>query len=89
MPAAPIPARLVSQPIAAHRPWSGKSLGNVHWSFWAIGTVALIWNVMGAINFIAQMNPDMLAAFRESERAIIENRPAWATGIFAVAVFGG
>jgi len=61
----------------------------VHWSFWVIGTVALIWNVMGAINFIAQMNPDMLAAYRESERAIIEGRPAWATVAFAIAVFGG
>ena len=44
---------------------------------------------MGAINFVAQMNPDMLAAYRESERAIIEGRPAWATIAFAIAVFGG
>ena len=61
----------------------------VHWSFWAIGAIALIWNVMGAINFVAQMNPDMLAEYRESERAIIEGRPAWATIAFAIAVFGG
>ena len=61
----------------------------VHWSFWLIGAVTLIWNVMGAINFVVQMNPDMLTAYRESERAIIEGRPAWATGAFAVAVFGG
>ena len=61
----------------------------VHWSFWVIGAIALIWNVLGAINFFAQMNPDMLAAYRESERAIIEGRPAWATIAFAIAVFGG
>ena len=61
----------------------------LHWSFWAIGAIALIWNVMGAINFVAQMNPDMLAEYRESERAIIEGRPAWATIAFAIAVFGG
>jgi type III secretory pathway component EscS len=36
-----------------------------------------------------QMNPDMLAAYRESERAIIEGRPLWATGAFSLAVFGG
>ena len=66
-----------------------KSVGDVHWSFWAIGAVALVWNVMGVINFFAQMNPDVLAAYRESERAIIEGRPAWATGGFVVAVFGG
>ena len=66
-----------------------ENVGGVHWSFWAIGAVALIWNVMGVINFFMQMNPDMLAAYRESERAIVEGRPAWATGAFAIAVFGG
>ncbi len=66
-----------------------KTVGGVHWSFWLIGAVALIWNVMGVINFFAQMNPEMLAAYRESERAIIEGRPAWATGAFAIAVLGG
>ena len=66
-----------------------ENVGGIHWSFWVIGAVALIWNVMGVINFFVQMNPDMLAAYRESERAIIEGRPAWATGAFAIAVFGG
>ncbi len=66
-----------------------ENVGGVHWSFWAIGAVALIWNVMGVINFFLQMNPDVLAAYRESERAIVEGRPAWATGAFAIAVFGG
>ncbi len=66
-----------------------KTVAGVHWGFWAIGAVALIWNVMGVINFFVQMNPDVLAAYRESERAIVEGRPAWATGGFAIAVFGG
>lgn len=66
-----------------------RAAGGVHWSFWVIGAVALVWNVMGVINFFVQMNPDALAAYRESERAIIDGRPAWATGAFAIAVFGG
>ena len=66
-----------------------KTVGGVHWSFWVIGTVVLIWNALGVINYFVQMNPDVLAAYRESERAIIEGRPAWATGAFAIAVFGG
>ncbi len=66
-----------------------KTFGGVHWSFWAISAIALSWNVLGVINFFVQMNPDMLAAYRESERAIVEGRPAWATGAFAIAVFGG
>ena len=39
-----------------------NTVGDVHWSFWTIGAVALIWNAMGVINFFAQMNPDVLAA---------------------------
>ncbi len=66
-----------------------ETVGGVHWSFWAIGAIALIWTVIGVINFFVQMNPDVLAAYRESERAIVEGRPAWATGAFAIAVFGG
>jgi hypothetical protein len=66
-----------------------KTVGGAHWSFWAIGVVALIWNVMGVLNFFMQMNAEVLASFPESHRAIIEGRPAWASGGFAIAVFGG
>lgn len=66
-----------------------ETVSGIHWSFWLIGAVALLWNVMGSINFFMQMSPDVLAAYRESERAIIEGRPAWATVGFAIAVFGG
>ena len=66
-----------------------KNVDGAHWSFWVIGALALVWNVMGVINFFVQMNPDVLAAYRESERAIVEGRPAWATIAFAIAVIGG
>jgi uncharacterized membrane protein len=66
-----------------------KTVGGVHWSFWTIGAVTLIWNVVGVMNYFMQMNADALAAFPESHRAIIASRPAWATGGFAIAVFGG
>ena len=66
-----------------------ETASDVHWRFWAIGAVALIWNVMGVMNFFMQMNADVLAAMPESHRAIVEGRPAWATGGFAIAVFGG
>jgi hypothetical protein len=61
----------------------------IHWSFWTIGVIALIWNILGCINFIMQLNPDSTAAMPEPYRAVIEARPAWATGAFGVAVFGG
>jgi hypothetical protein len=65
-----------------------KTVGGVPWSFWAIGAVALIWNVMGIMNFLWQMNADTLAAMPELHRSIAEGRPAWATGAFALAVLG-
>jgi len=64
-------------------------VGGVHWSFWVIGALTLIWNVMGVINFFVQLDPEAVAAYRESERVIIDGRPVWATGGFAIAVFGG
>ncbi len=66
-----------------------KKVDGVHWSFWIIGAVALIWNLMGIMNLFMQMNADALATMPEAQRAIIEGRPAWATGAFAIAVFGG
>ena len=68
---------------------NNDSTGTVHWSFWAIIIFMLIWNVMGCINFFVQMNPEMVASYRENEQAIITGRPVWATVAFAIAVFGG
>jgi hypothetical protein len=66
-----------------------ETVNGVRWPFWTISVVALIWNVMGAINFFVQLNPEVRAAYRESEQAIIEGRPGWATAAFALAVLGG
>ena len=68
---------------------SNKSTSSIHWSFWLISALMLIWNVMGCANYFMQMNPEILATYRESERMIVEGRPAWATAAFALAVFGG
>lgn len=62
----------------------------VHWSFWLIAILALVWNGLGAVNFVVQiMMPGMTEAYRESEQAMIASRPWWATIAFAFAVFGG
>ena len=66
-----------------------KTAAAVHWSFWVIGAFALIWNALGSLNYLGQMNADLVATMPETHRAIIEGRPAWATGGFALSVFGG
>lgn len=67
-----------------------SQLRSVHWSFWLIAVLLLLWNAMGVLNYLVQtMNPEAVAAMPESHQALIEQRPAWATGAFALAVFGG
>jgi hypothetical protein len=66
-----------------------RAVNSVHWSFWVISTVALIWNIGTAVNYIVQMNADSLSAYRAVEQAIIAGRPPWATTGFAIAAFGG
>ena len=61
----------------------------VHWSFWVICTIALIWNIMGGANFIMQMDSSMLNNYPESAQQLVLNRPLWATVAFFVAIFAG
>ena len=62
---------------------------SVHWSFWLISIFALLWNFGGVINYLMQTNIEFVGKLPETHRAIIEGRPVWATGGFALGVFGG
>ena len=66
-----------------------KTVVGVHWSFWVIGAVGLIFSLAGCMNYITQMNAEMVTSMPDVYRAIVESRPAWGTAAFAVAVFGG
>lgn len=68
---------------------SENTNNEVHWSFWLIGAVGLIFNLAGCMNYVSQMNAENVAAMPDIYRAMVENRPAWGTGAFAIAVFGG
>ena len=59
--------------------------------FWIVSAIALLWNLMGVMAYIAQvtMSPEALQALPENERALYESAPAWAIGAFAIAVWGG
>ena len=62
---------------------------DVHWSYWIIGVVALLWNIGGATNYLMQMDLAFVSTMPETHRAIVIGRPVWATGGFAIGVFGG
>lgn len=59
--------------------------------FWIVSGIALLWNLLGVMAYIAQvtLSPEALQALPENERTLIEATPAWATGAFAIAVWGG
>jgi hypothetical protein len=61
----------------------------IHWSFWLICILGLVWNAGGSINYLMQTNMEFVKAMPATHQAIIIGRPAWATGGFAIGVFGG
>lgn len=59
--------------------------------FWVVSIIALIWNGMGVMAYLAQvtMSAETLQALPEDQRQLVMATPAWATGAFAIAVWGG
>ena len=61
-------------------------------SFWIISIVALIWNGLGVMAYLARAfaTEEMIAAMPEEQQAeFLIEYPAWYTAAFALAVFGG
>jgi peptidoglycan/LPS O-acetylase OafA/YrhL len=60
-------------------------------SFWIISGIALFWNVLGVMAYLAEafMSEETLQSLPEAEQAIYQDVPAWATAAFALAVWGG
>ncbi len=59
--------------------------------FWIIAILALLWNLTGVVAYIMDvtMSPEALAALPSAEQALFASVPAWATGAYAIGVFGG
>lgn len=59
--------------------------------FWVVASLALLWNIMGVVSYLMEvyMDPVTFSRLPDAQQALIENRPAWATAAFALAVFGG
>ena len=59
--------------------------------FWVVSGIALVWNLLGLLAYTGHMmqGPEEFAKMPEAERLLYESIPAWATGAFTLAVFGG
>lgn len=61
-------------------------------SFWVIGIVFLLWNLLGLFGYYTQvtMTPEVMAAnFTEAQQAWMQSEPTWATSAYATAVTAG
>ena len=59
--------------------------------FWVVAAIAFIWNLLGVFAYLGEAfaTPEMIEAMTEEQRTMLEQRPAWATAAFAIAVWGG
>ena len=60
--------------------------------FWIVSVLALIWNGLGVMAYLARAfaTDDMIAALPEEQQAeFLAEYPAWYTAAFAIAVFAG
>ena len=60
-------------------------------SFWIIGGLALVWNLIGVWAYVVQvtLTERDLLAYPEAERGLYADLPIWATSAFAIAVTAG
>lgn len=60
------------------------------WHLWAVGVVSLLWNTAGAYDYLMTQlgNEAYLSMLNEAQRAMLEARPAWFDGVWALGVWG-
>lgn len=59
--------------------------------FWAISAVALLWNLMGVMDYLGNtfMKEAIKAEMTEAQVVLMENTPSWVIAAFAIAVWFG
>lgn len=61
------------------------------WHLWVIGVIALLWNAMGAVDYIMTMtkNETYMESFTPEQLAFFYGFPSWVVAAWAIAVWGG
>ena len=60
-------------------------------SFYIIGVAALVWNLIGVVQYVIRvtMNDAAIAALPVNQQIFIHEMPGWATAAFAIATNAG
>lgn len=65
--------------------------GHTPWHLWVIGIVALLWNGMGAVDYLMTetQNDAYMSRFTPEQLDFFYGFPAWVVAFWALAVWGG
>jgi hypothetical protein len=65
--------------------------GRTPWHLWAVGTIALLWNCVGAFDYVMTetKNAAYMSGFTPEQLAYFYAFPAWVVAAWAIAVWGG
>ena len=60
------------------------------WHLWVVGIVSLLWNAMGAFNYLMTetRNEAYLSEYTPEQLEYFTSYPAWAVAFWAIAVWG-
>jgi hypothetical protein len=61
------------------------------WHLWVIGVVGLLWNAMGAFDYVMTetRNEAYMSGFTPEQLSFFYGIPSWAVATWAIAVWGG
>jgi hypothetical protein len=69
---------------------TGNGGTRARWHFWLIGIVALLWNAIGAFDYVMTQtrNEAYMSQFTSEQLEYFYGFPAWAVAAWAIAVWG-
>ena len=61
------------------------------WHLWAIGIISLLWNAMGALDYVMTQtqNAQYMSGFTPEQLAFVYGLPLWVVSAWGIAVWGG
>ncbi len=61
------------------------------WHLWVVGVLSLLWNLMGAMDYLMTQtrNEVYMSQFSEAQLAFFYGFPTWVVSAWAIAVWGG
>jgi len=71
--------------------YQATSKGRTPWHLWVVGVLAVLWNSMGAFDYVMTetRNEAYMSKFTPEQLEFFYGFPAWVVALWAIAVWGG